>query len=89
MAGARKLKFRAVMMAVHAERRHQDVKYGTIEDRGVSVEEYIEIVERELVEAKDGLAARRDGRHSARHELLQVAATCIAALEAHGLPEGA
>lgn len=77
--------------AVCAERKYQDCKWGTIEDVPHDLGTWYLLIEAELREVREALVKGGSGRDSARAELVQVAALCVAALEQHGLeaPEGA
>lgn len=74
-----------VIEAILEERHWQDAKHGVIEEHGHTVGEWILIAERELAEAKEALLKGGTGRNAPMHELVQVAATCVAALEQHGI----
>lgn len=72
-----------IIAAIQAERDHQRSKYGA--DKQQSLPGYLLIIERELAEAKEGWAKGIDnGRHSPMAEIVQIAATCIAAIETYG-----
>lgn len=73
--------------AILKERQWQDKKHGVIEEHGHTVGEWILIAERELAEAKEALLKGGTGRDRPLHELVQVAATCVAALEQHGVDD--
>lgn len=74
-----------VYTAITTERLNQDRKYGKIEERGLSIADYILILEKELQEAKDGLIMRKSENHAALNEMVQVAASAVACLQYHGL----
>lgn len=69
---------------VIAEREHQDRKWGSLEERSQSLPGFIAVVEAETAEAKAGWIKNVQGNHSALSELVQVAATAIAAIEKYG-----
>jgi hypothetical protein len=72
----------AVYDAIDRERQHQIDKYGI--DKQQSVPGFLLIIENELNEAKAGWTRDLQGRHSVMHEILQIAATCVAAMEKYG-----
>lgn len=72
-----------VYRAIDAEREHQAQKYGA--DRCLSLPGFLLVIELELAEAKLACVKGGDGRHSALAELVQVAATAVAALEKYGI----
>lgn len=68
--------------AISQERDFQDNKHGTDpHEMGT----WLMILEFELAEAKEALVKGGIGRDSVRHELIQIAAVAVAALEQHGL----
>lgn len=74
-----------VAQAIAAERRYQDQKWGTVEERPHEVGAWLLILEGELNEAK--LAWQKSaGDVDALIELVQVAAVAVACLEQHGIP---
>jgi hypothetical protein len=72
----------AVYDAIDQERNHQIEKYGA--DKQQSIPGFLLIIENELNEAKAGWTKNLEGRHSAMHEICQIAATCVAAMEKYG-----
>lgn len=90
-AQARKAKrLRAVSeaeSAVDKERRFQDMKWGTIEENGHSLAEWVLIAEAELIEAKGAVIKGGSGRNSVRAEIIQTMAVLRAALEQHGVED--
>lgn len=76
-----------IMNAINGERQWQDAKHGVLEAHGHTVGEWILIMEAELAEAKEALLKGGTGRNAVMHEILQVVATGVAALEQHGLGE--
>lgn len=74
-----------VFDAIIEERRHQDDKYGSVNARKTALNEFFKIIQLEIQEAFIGFCKNTEGRHSARSELVQVAAVAIAALQQHGL----
>lgn len=74
-----------VFEAIKCERERQDLKYGFLDQRNLSVAEYILIIEDELREAKEGLLRGKTDEHSALNEIKQVAASAVACLQRHGL----
>lgn len=72
-----------VFAAVDIERAYQDRKYGTAEDRRLTIAEYLHIAQGELNESMCSMA---DGdKENALRELLQVIAVGVACLEQHGV----
>ena len=72
---------------VQQERAYQIAKWGP--DRKQSVEAYLLIMKAELDEAIMGWVKNRTGRSGVMHEIQQVAAVAVAALEEHsGLWDG-
>ncbi len=70
-------------MAVTAERKYQDAKWGTLSNHPHTVAEWLLILESELAEAKDAWV-RNGGDLEALKEIVQVAAVAVACLEQHG-----
>lgn len=71
-----------IINAMLEERDWQDQKHGTNpHDMGT----WLLLIESELDEAKLAAVKGGKGRNAVRHELIQVAALCMAALENHGL----
>lgn len=75
----------AVSVAFCDERRFQDAKHGTIDDKPHTLGEWILIIEAELAEAKLALIKGGKGRDNVISELIQVGACAMGALEEHGL----
>lgn len=71
-----------IWAALDRERNYQDWKYGPAHDRSLSLEVWQDIAHKEL-----GESITAPDQENALAELLQVAAVCIAAIEAHGLIE--
>jgi hypothetical protein len=72
-----------VFDAIRREREYQDKKYGTPEERGLGIGDYVVIAEAELAEVRYDII-----HNSPQHailELVQVAAVVVAALERHGV----
>jgi hypothetical protein len=94
-------KLQDIVLAIKAERKFQDKKYGPVLNPMVTGPEqgpgghelgtWLIILEKELEEAKKaavhGGSKETSGRNSIRSELVQCAAVCVAALEQHGLEE--
>lgn len=89
-----------VFDAIELERQFQDRKYGPVSvvtgstvqgPGGHELGAWLLIIEKELEEAKDAVThgglKKPVGRDAIRHELVQIAAVCVAALEQHGLEE--
>lgn len=74
-----------ILFAIARERLYQDRKYGTPEQRELSVSTYLLIMRKELDEAIDAMV-KGDADH-AMIELLQVVAVGVAAMEQHGVVE--
>jgi hypothetical protein len=72
----------AVYAAIDDERQHQIEKFGI--DKQQSIPGFLIIIENELNEAKAGWTKNLQGRHSVMHEICQIAATCVAAMEKYG-----
>jgi len=71
-----------IIDAIDEERWYQKKKFG--EDKEQSIPGFLIIIENELNEAKAGWTKNLTGRHSVMHEILQIAATCVAAMETYG-----
>ena len=80
-------RFRAVVLHLQEERMFQDRKHGEIEKVPHTPAGWMLLIRKELEEAELAIIKGGQGRDSWRQELLQVAATCIACLEQHGLAE--
>lgn len=74
-----------VIVALSQERVFQDSKHGSIHQEPHTPAGWMLLIEAELHEARNAVIKGGLGRDSWRHELVQVAALCIAALEQHGL----
>lgn len=74
-----------VHLAMVDERKFQDQKHGTIEEKPHSLGEWIIIMEFELAEAKLALVKGGKGRDNVIHEIIQLGACAMGALEEHGL----
>jgi len=74
-----------VLNAVLEERDFQDQKWGPIDENPHDMGTWLLLIESELNEAKLAAVKGGDGRNAVRHELIQVAALCMATLENHGL----
>jgi len=72
-----------VFQAICAEREYQDEKWGA--HKPLSLPGFLLVIERELQEAKEGWLKNHTGRNAPLNELVQVAATCFAALERYGV----
>lgn len=72
--------------AIDRERGYQDAKWGTIDEHGHTVGEWLLIMERELSEAKQAWCSRR-GDAGALEELLQAVAVGVACMSQHGVIE--
>jgi hypothetical protein len=79
VGGARR---EAIYDAIDEERAYQIEKFGA--DKENSIPGFLIILENELNEAKAGWTKNLTGRHSAMHEIRQIAATCVAAMEIYG-----
>lgn len=80
-------RFRAIVHHLQEERMFQDRKHGSPEQNPHTPAGWMLLVRKELDEAEQALVKGGAGRDSWRQELLQVAATCIACLEQHGLAD--
>lgn len=67
------------------ERKLQDFKWGSIEEKKQSVAGYLLIIRKELEEAEQGWMKNIEGKHSSLSEIKQIAAVCVACLQQHGL----
>lgn len=76
-----------VFHAVDNERVYQDMKHGPIREKPHTVGGWLLLIESELNEAKEAAIKGGKGRNAVMQEILQVAATAIAAIEQHGLEE--
>jgi hypothetical protein len=74
-----------VIVALSQERAFQDQKHGTIYEVPHTPGGWMLLIKHELIEAENALIKGGMGRDSWRHEIVQVAALCIACLEQHGL----
>lgn len=77
--------FGAACAAVKREREYQDAKHGGVDTNPHSIGAWLLIVESELNEAKEAAIKGGEGRNNVISEIIQIAATCIAALEQHGV----
>jgi len=82
MTRLKTLEREAVFAEINREREHQIAKYG--QEKEQSLPGWLIILENELAEAKYAWTKGGVGRDSAMHEVLQIAATAVAALEAYG-----
>ena len=71
--------------AVSNERAYQDDKWGSIDEHGHSLAEWVLIAEAELAEAKQAVIKGGAGRNSLHSEIIQTMAVLRAALEQHGV----
>lgn len=79
-----KLSMGTVFELIRAERKHQDQKWGSLEEKQQSCAGYLLILEAEIKEAKEGWEKNKEGKHSALREIIQVAATAVACLQQYG-----
>ena len=79
--------FWPVIDALRFERCFQNDKHGTVQENPHTPGGWLLLIEAELIEAKVALIKGGRGRDSWRQEVLQIAATCIACLEQHGVEE--
>lgn len=75
--------FEDVVNAVYLELCKQDKKWGVSKPQ--SLPGFLMIIERELEEAKEGWNKDLEGKSAPLNELVQVAASCFAALQRYGL----
>lgn len=75
----------AVMVAIGEERKFQDQKHGHPDDNPHSIGAWLLVIESELNEAKQAAIKGGDGRNNVINEIIQIAATCVACLEQHGV----
>jgi hypothetical protein len=76
-----------VVRAICEERGFQNSKHGTIEMVPHTPAGWLFLIRHELQEAEHALIKGGMGRDAWRHELVQVAALCMACLEQHGLDQ--
>lgn len=81
----KKMRLAAVHLAVQKEREFQDQKWGSIDEHGHTLGDWLHIAEAELAEAKLALIKGGSGRNSIRSEMIQTIAVLQAALEQHGV----
>lgn len=74
-----------VLEAIKREREYQDQKYGRLENRTMSVGDWILVLEEEVAEAR--LAWVKGRSEDALREILQVATVAVAAVLQHGVVE--
>lgn len=82
-----KLDISRVLDLIRDERSYQDQKHQSIDDSPHEVGTWLLLIEAELDEAKHALIKGGRGRDTWSHELIQVAALCVAALEQHGMTD--
>jgi hypothetical protein len=80
-----KMTFEQAIESVKIEREHQDLKWGTLEEKNQSVAGYLVILEKELEEAKNGWMKNKPGKDSALAEIRQIAAVAMACIQQHGI----
>lgn len=80
-----KMFFEEAVKELEAERDYQDTKWGPVDRNGHSIGEWILLLEAELNEAKLALIKGGEGRDNVMHEILQVAALGVAAVQQHGI----
>jgi hypothetical protein len=73
----------AIYAAIDEERQYQDAKYGTPEERALSIIEYLYIMSHEKREAREEAMFGKTA--AALCELLQAVAVGVACLERHGV----
>jgi hypothetical protein len=76
-----------VIQALLDERMRQDQKHGSPADNPHSIGAWLLIVEAELNEAKTASIKGGTGHDNVINEIKQIAATCMACLEQHGIEE--
>lgn len=72
----------AIYAAIDEERDYQDNKFGP--DKEQSVPGFLVLIQNELAEAMLGWAKDSKGRNSVMHEIRQIAAVCVNAMEKYG-----
>ena len=75
-----------IYAAIVRERAYQDAKYGTLEERQLSIPAYLRIANRELKEAGSALIDD-DDEQAALCEALQAMTVLFAMFERHGVVE--
>jgi hypothetical protein len=73
-----------VYKLIDGERDYQDAKWGILDERPLSVGDWLLILELELNEAKQAWCKNTKGKHSVYNELRQIATVAVAALEQYG-----
>lgn len=76
-------KFQDVIDELKRERDYQDNKRGTVDENPHEVGQWLKIIRKKLDAAEEAYAACFT--HSARAEIVQVAAVAVACLEEHGV----
>jgi len=71
-----------VYAAIDREREHQRRKWGTLENKGHTVGEWLLVIEGELAEAKKAWTDAK-GDEECLREIVQVAASAVACMEQH------
>lgn len=79
------LSFEEVISAIKDERWHQDMKWGSLEEKQQTCAGYLLVLEAELEEAKAGWMKNIKGRNSSLSEILQIATVAVACLQQYGL----
>jgi len=79
------LSLETIFEAIEAERKYQDLKWGSLEEKNQSLAGFMLVMKKELEEAEQGWMKNEPGRHSALGEIIQVVATGVAALQQYGL----
>jgi len=82
---AMKLTFEEAVAEIKKEREHQQNKYGELDKEKQTIRGFLNIIEGELEEAKEGLRSKRSGRDSALGEIRQIAAVATACMQLHGV----
>ena len=72
--------------AIMRERKYQDLKHGTIDERPHEVGAWLTILRTELREAEEAWASKH-GDEAALREILQIATVAVACMEQHGVVE--
>ena len=76
-----------IWQAITNERACQDRKYGEIQQRDLSIGDYLVILRQELGEAERAYVGTPNPAAEALREILQVAAVAVACLQRHGVME--
>lgn len=80
-----KMFFEEAVKVVETERDYQDEKWGPVDHNGHTVAGWLLLMRKELDEAELALIKGGAGRDAVMHEIAQVSALGIAAIQQHGM----